>query len=381
MRQVCHLDWTADMDLDRRIFQLLVAIILGVGLLMVHSASMTSRPTEFEAVYLSRHAVFVGLGMLVAVVASRVPAPIWQRVAPWLFWGSVALLVVVLIPGLGTRVNGAQRWFRWGAFSMQPAELVKITLPLYIASLAAARHDRLHTWSSGFLGVAFPAAIAVPLVMIQPDLGTSLFLGGAALTVLFVAGWPLRNFFLSWLPVVPALLFIVVLKPYQLRRISGFVTMWSDWEQAPYQLKQSLLALSGGGWLGLGLGQGQQKLSYLPEANTDFVFAVVGEELGLVGTLTVIALWLAVFLVGLRLVTRVAHDRFAFAAAFTLLTELVLQALLNIAVVTAMVPPKGIPHPLVSYGGSSMLVSLTLTGILLGLTRQPASHEAGEPPG
>jgi cell division protein FtsW len=158
-----------------------------------------------------------------------------------------------------------------------------------------------------------------------------------------------------------------------MQRISGFVETWADWTQAPYHLKQSLVTLGAGGLWGAGLGKGFQKLSFLPEANTDFVFAVIGEELGLLGVLTVIGLWLAVYLMGLRLLSRLERSSFSRNAGLVLLTQLLLQVALNVAVVTALVPPKGIPHPLISYGGSNLVVSLVVIGILLSLT-PPATN-------
>jgi cell division protein FtsW len=355
---------------ERKLLISLIAVLLGFGILMVHSASITSRPSEVERVYLSRHLVFVAVGVLSAILASHFPGWFWKKMAPWLFWGTFALLVLVLVPGVGTRINGAQRWFRHGSLSVQPSELMKITLPLYVCLLAERRRDVLATWLRGTLGVAFPLLLVVPVVMLEPDLGTALFLATTGGIALFVAGWPVRNFLVAALPAVPAIIAAVVHRPYQMQRISGFIETWADWTQAPYHLKQSLVTLGAGGLWGVGLGRGFQKLSFLPEANTDFVFAVIGEELGLLGALTIIGLWLAVYVVGLRLVSRLEHNPFAGNAAFVLLTQLVFQVTLNIAVVTAMVPPKGIPHPLISYGGSNLVVSLAAIGVVLSLTKR-----------
>src|SRR5262245_10282267 len=342
---------------------------------MVHSASITSRPSEVERVYLSRHLVFVAVGVLSAVLAGHLPEWFWKKMAPWLFWGTFALLVLVLVPGLGTRINGAQRWFRHGSLSVQPSELMKITLPLYVCFLAERRRAVLQTWLRGTAGVAFPLLLVVPVVMLEPDLGTALFLATTGGMALFVAGWPVRNFFVASLPAVPAIVVAVFHRPYQMQRISGFIETWADWTQAPYHLKQSLVTLGAGGLWGVGLGRGFQKLSFLPEANTDFVFAVIGEELGMLGALTIIGLWLAVYVVGLRLISRLEHNSFACNAAFVLLTQLVFQVTLNIAVVTAMVPPKVIPHPLISYGGSNLVVSLAAIGVVLSLTKRD-EHKA-----
>lgn len=362
---------------ERNLFVALVGVLLGFGTLMVHSASITSRPTEFEQVYLSRHVVFMGVGLCAAVLAAWIPPRTWLRLAPALFWLNVLLLGLLLVPGIGTRVNGAQRWFRYAGFSLQPSELAKITLPLYVCCILQKRRDVLRSWFRGLLPPAFPILAIVPLVLFEPDLGTSLFLAATGGIALWIGNWPLRNFTLAALSILPALGYLVALKPYQLQRIKGFLTTWSDWSNAPYQLKQSLMTLGAGGVLGAGLGKGFQKLSFLPEANTDFVFAVIGEELGLVGTLTVIALWVGLYAVGLRLLSPLDEKSFAYHAGFSLLTQLVLQAMLNMAVVTALVPPKGIPHPLLSYGGSNLVVTLIAVGIVVSMSRaeeQPHSE-------
>jgi cell division protein FtsW len=366
---------------ERKLLISLIAVLLGFGILMVHSASITSRPSEVERVYLSRHLIFIAVGVLSGVLAAQIPGWFWKKIAPWVFWGSFTLLVLVLVPGIGTRINGAQRWFRHGSLSIQPSEVMKIALPLYLCYLAERRREVLQTWLRGALGVAFPLLLVVPVVMLEPDLGTALFLATTGGIALYVAGWPVRNFLFAALPAVPAVVVAVVHRPYQMQRISGFVETWADWTQAPYHLKQSLVTLGAGGLWGVGLGRGFQKLSFLPEANTDFVFAVIGEELGLLGALTIIGLWLAVYMVGLRLVSQLERDSFAYNAAFVLLTQLIFQVTLNVAVVTAMVPPKGIPHPLISYGGSNLVVSLAAVGVVLSLTKRSERAVGVQPPG
>jgi len=350
-------------------------VLLGFGILMVHSASITSWPTTFEQVYLSRHVSFLAVGLLVGATAAFMPGRFWFRLAPFLFMICVCLLVLVLIPGVGTKVNGAQRWLRVGSYSFQPSELAKISLPLFLCYLMRNRRENLHHWFRGTVPLVVPIAIMIPLVMLQPDLGTSIFLVAIGGMALFLSGWPIRNFVLAVVCVVPALVSLVAMKPYQMRRITGFLAAWSDFDQAPYQLKQSLVTLGAGGVSGVGLGRGWQKLSFLPEANTDFVFAVVGEELGLVGTMSLIALWMAIYISGLKVLAHLNKRSFAYVVSFTLLTQIVLQAALNVAVVTGMVPPKGISHPFVSYGGSNLVVTLLALGIILSLSRSCAEDD------
>ena len=366
-------------ELSRHLFVSFAALLLGFGLLMVHSASVTSWPTEFEQVYLSRHLIFLGIGLLSARFAATRKPEFWQRFAPWLFVISIVLLVLVLIPGIGVRVKGAQRWIRVPGMSAQPSELAKIAVPLMMCWLVDRNRSRLNEWIAGIVPFLLTILVSVPLVLIEPDLGTSLFLLLGAALVLFIGGWPLRNFLLGLVACLPIAFGALVMKPYQQRRITGFLESWANFEDAPYQLKQSLVTLGTGGLHGVGLGRGWQKLSFLPEANTDFVFAVIGEELGLIGTISLVALWCGLYLAGLRMLGQLDRQRFAFLASFTLLTQLTAQALLNVAVVTAMVPPKGISHPLISAGGSNLVASLLAIGIVISLSREAPEEALPEP--
>ncbi|MBW3540348.1 MAG: FtsW/RodA/SpoVE family cell cycle protein [Planctomycetes bacterium] len=359
----------ATQDHTRALFVALAAVLVGFGAVMVQSASMTSWPAEAERLYFSRHVVFLLVAVAVGAVCARLPASFWFRAAPWLFAAVLVLLAAVLIPSVGTRVNGARRWLRVGSLSVQPAELAKLALPLLLCRLMRLRHAQQSRSFVRSLALVWPLAVTVPLVLLEPDLGTASFLAAGALVALFVGGWPLKNFAALGAVAVPCACAMVWLRPYQLRRITGLLEAWSDLNQAPYQLRQSLLALGEGGWFGVGLGRGWQKLSFLPEANTDFVFAVVGEELGLIATVGLLAVWAGLYAAGLRAISHLPRGGFAYPAAFALLTQLVLQAATNVAVVTALVPPTGIPHPLLSYGGTNLVVSMATVGIVLSLSR------------
>jgi cell division protein FtsW len=200
------------------------------------------------------------------------------------------------------------------------------------------------------------------------------------LVALWIGGWSLRRFLAIGALASPAALGLCLLKPYQRSRLVGFVEAWSDFDAAPYQLKQSLVTLGAGGWSGAGLGKGWQKLSFLPEANTDFVFAVIGEELGLLGTVGLVAVWCGLYVSGVRMLAQRDPGSFSFVAGLTLLTQLVLQAWFNVAVVTALVPPKGIAHPLISAGGSSLVVSLVTLGMVWSLSRPPSTFATSGSP-
>lgn len=353
----------------RRLFIGLVCVLVAVGIQMVHSASVSSHPGLSERIYLERHLVFVLIAAICGVVASWVPAG-WLHAKKWqLYLLLLALLVAVLIPGVGTRVNGAQRWLRIGGLSLQPSELGRIILPLLAAGLLTdlrARGFRLRTVPLTLL----PLVLVVPLTAAEPDLGATVFLTLSFVTALFIGGWPLKYFVAGATLAVPAAVSLFALKSYQMKRITGFVAAWQDLSSAPWQIRQSLLSLGAGGLKGTGVGAGWQKLSYLPEANTDFVFAVIGEELGLAGTLGVVIVWIGVYLTGRSVLRHLPRDSFEWIFGSTLVIQITFQALANVAVVTAMVPPKGVPHPFISYGGTNLLVNIVAVGIVVGLGRR-----------
>lgn len=353
-----------------KLFLAFAGILLAVGTLMVYSASMSSRSVSAEQTYLLKHAIFLVLALLSGAIASQLPSWLWYKLAPYLYFVSVMLLIAVLVPGVGHRVNGAQRWLRLGPISLQPSELLKLTIPMIVCRFRFNGEGnlnslRLRQTATLLLLIGLPLG----LVLVEPDLGTAVFIGTIAAIALFLSRWPLRYFVFMIALTVPAIAGLITLRPYQLARVQGFIQTWTNPDAAPYQVQQSLTTLGVGGLQGEGLGRGWQKLSFLPEANTDFIFSVIGEELGLLGTLGVIVLWLGLYLSGLKLIRSSRQNTFESVVATTLLTQLVLQAAMNVAVVTAMLPPKGISHPLISYGGSNLVTSVTALGIILSLTR------------
>lgn len=361
----------------------MVGVLLAVGTIMVYSASMTSLGDASDELFFSKHLVFLTLALLLASVTALLPARVWRILAWPLFLINVLLLLTVLLPGVGHRVNGAQRWLRLGPLSLQPSELTKLTVPLLICTLRTRSDGSLRETRIVDISVAvFSTGIALSLILIEPDLGTTLFVGMVAAIAFFLSGFPLKVFVLGGALLGPLLATLVVLRPYQLARITGFIETWVNPAVAPYQVKQSLTTLGVGGWQGTGLGKGWQKLSFLPEANTDFIFAVIGEELGLLGTMGVTLTWIGLYFTGRQFIQRHSQTTFAAVLALTLLTQLFLQAAINIGVVTAMLPPKGISHPFISYGGSSLVTSLLVIGMIFSLTKQdrPVREQESPPP-
>lgn len=360
-------------DITASLFATFAGVLLAIGTLMVYSSSITARPSDAEQIYLSRHLLFLAAALTAGGLAAGLPAMFWKRAAPWLLLLTLLLLTVVLIPEIGRTVNGARRWFRIGSISCQPSEIAKLALPLCLCGLRCPQ-GRVATATGFWRSVLLLSlcGMTVFLIAAEPDLGTAVFVGLSAGLALFLSGWPLRGFLLTAVMAIPAVVGLAALKPYQAARLKGFIDAWTEPELAPYQIRQSLTTLGVGGLDGTGLGSGRQKLSFLPEANTDFIFAVLGEELGLIGTLGVILLWLGLYLTGNRLIQRLPRDTFESVAARVLLAQLVIQAAVNVAVVTAMLPPKGISHPLISYGGSSLVMSVVTLGVIVSLSRSPS---------
>lgn len=355
---------------SRQLHLAFVGVLVGVGVLMAFSASMSSKPGVSSAGYIFRHLACLALAIPAASVASRISPDTWRRIAPWAFFATCLLLVLVLVPGIGARVNGARRWFRLAGFSLQPSELMKLALPPYLAVVLEQQRVLKRSFVSDAVRLLVPLGVVALLAILEPDLGSAVLLLTTGAIVLWSGGWPMKRMATAAILCSPSLLGLLFLKPYQIQRLTGFIDVWTAPERAPYQIKQSLLTLGVGGWFGEGLGKGWQKLSFLPEANTDFVFSVVGEELGLVGTLAVVGAWLGVYLTGLRVLSSRHPGSLASIIGFTWLTMLVSQAALNICVVTALAPPKGVSHPLLSYGGTSLLVSIVIVGAFLGVTRE-----------
>lgn len=347
----------------------LIMTLVGIGTVFVYSASMRSRPSDLDSIFLGKHLLFLSIGIAVGVIASSLSGKAWQRLAPWVFIASIVLLVAVLIPGVGKRVNGAQRWMQMPGFSFQPSEIAKFSIPLFLCWWLQVNKNDLRRWRTGFLPVVLSIGPVILLVAVEPDLGTSIFLTLTAGCALAEYGWPFRYFAAGIAIVVPFAITGMIFKPYQMQRITGLIDAHQDLSQAPYQVKQSLVTIGSGGWFGSGLGRGIQKLSFLPESNNDFVFAVIGEELGLIGTLGVLVTWIVVYATALKILHRVRQQRFQYALGFTLISMIFLQAMLNMAVVVAVIPPKGIAHPLLSYGGSNLVMTFISLGTFIGLTR------------
>jgi cell division protein FtsW len=279
------------------------------------------------------------------------------------------LLVLVLVPPFGQSINGTRRWIRFGVVSFQPAELAKLALVVYLAAFVARRQEQLGDLRRGLLPPLLVAGLFAALVFVQPDLGNCLTLIALTFGLFYLAGSPAR--YLAWAvaPALPLLAIAIYAAPYRLRRITAFWDPWSDPRGSGFQIIQSWLAFGNGGLLGQGVGGSRQKLFYLPESHTDFIFAIVGEELGFVGATAFVALFAILIWRGLRIGLRTAEPFGAYLAlGITLL--LATQTLVNLGVVTGLLPTKGLPLPFLSFGGSALLMTMLSTGVLLNISQQ-----------
>ena len=355
-------------------FGALLAIICTLdllGLVMVLSASSVAALDDYGSSWyvVMRQGMWLLLGVLACGFLLRIDYHRWRRLAvPALALSGVAL-ALVLVPGVGVSVNGASRWLGYGPFSVQPSELAKLAVLVFVADLLARRAAWMGDSRLTLVPVLAVFAPTAVLVMAQPNLGTTIVLGAIVLALLFVAGTPLLP--LSTLAAVGAVAAtgLALLAPYRRARVLAFLDPWGDVENTGYQNIQSLVGIASGGITGTGLGESRAKWGFLPEAHTDFIFAIIGEELGLVGALCVVALFAGLCIFGVR-AALLAPDRFGMLLAAGVTAWFGTQAFVNIGAVIGILPITGVPLPFVSYGGSSLLFSMMGAGLLLNVARQ-----------
>jgi cell division protein FtsW len=350
---------------------LVVLALLGLGVVMVYSASAILATDRFGDAYffLRKQLFWAALGLAVMWGVMAVDYRRWRPLVSPLLVLAFVLLVLVLIPPFGQSINGTRRWLRWGPISVQPTELAKLVLVVYLADFLARRQAVIgHLWR-GVLPPLLVTGSVAALVLLQPDLGSAVAIVGVVLCMLFVAGARLAHLGLIGSLAVPVAVLAVFTASYRLRRVLTFLDPWADPRGAGFQIIQSYLALGGGGLLGRGLGESKQKLFYLPEPHTDFIFAILGEELGFVGAVCTVALFGLLLWRGIRVGLRVA-DPFGALLAFGVTALLATQAAVNLGVVVGLLPTKGLPLPFVSSGGSSLLVAMAGVGLLLNVSQR-----------
>ena len=350
---------------------LIITIVLAlVGLVMVFSASAVVAGNRFHdpGYFLKRQLAWLAFGFLLLHLASHIDYVWWKRLSIPLLGLTVVLLVMVLIPSLGVSAKGARRWLRLGPISVQPAEIAKLVAVMYLAAYLAKKEDRLTGFLSGLAPALLVIGVLGGLVLLEPDLGTVVVMGSVAIGLLFLGGARLSHLLSLGLCAVPVVLVLVLSSSYRRQRLMTFLAPWKDASDAGFQITQSFLAFGSGGLFGVGLGEGKQKLFFLPEAHTDFVLALVGEELGLVGTGVIILLFALFAIRGFQVAAR-ARMPFGRYLGMGITLLIGVQALINACVVTGLVPTKGLTLPFVSYGGSSLVTCMFGVGILLNISR------------
>lgn len=350
----------------------IVLALLSIGLVMVYSASIaTAEESKFTGFhptyYLIRHSLFILIGIVAGVAAFQVPVQTWQKLAPYLFMLGVALLILVLIPGIGRSVNGSRRWLSLFVINLQPSELMKLFAVLYAADYTVRKGLVKHTFGKAFLPMFAVMALVGSLLLLEPDMGAFVVICAIALCTLWLGGFNLKVFggLVFALPLAFAAL--ILSSPYRMQRVIGFMDPWSDPYGKGYQLSHALIAFGRGEWFGVGLGASVEKLFYLPEAHTDFLLAVIAEELGLAGVCVVILLFAGLiaraFAIGRQAVF--LDRQFAALLAQGIAVWLGVQAMINIGVNMGVLPTKGLTLPFLSFGGSGVVVNCIAAAILL----------------
>jgi cell division protein FtsW len=355
-----------------RVLWVTTAAVLALGMVMVLSASFTTAsaaPYHDPYYFLKRQALWCALGLVAFAVCQRVDYHRWRDLAPLVLGGTLFLLLAVLVPGVGRHVQGSRRWLGFGPAVFQPSELAKLTMVVYVSAFLAQRGASVRRFARGALPVLALVGLAALLILLEPDLGTAAALVATSLVLLYVAGVPLAQFGGIFGAALPLLAGAIFSSPYRRQRFVAFLNPRANPLGSGYHILQSLYALGSGGLFGVGLGLSRQKYFYLPEQYTDFIFAIVGEELGLVGGLLVLALFGVLIWRGYRIAAS-APDMFGTLLAAGITTMLAVQAIVNIGVVTAVLPITGIPLPMISYGGSSLVFTLAGLGMLASVSRQ-----------
>ncbi|VEB39574.1 putative lipid II flippase FtsW [Legionella cherrii] len=350
----------------------LISVVIGlliIGLMMVASSSVMISTKYFHQPFhfLIRQACYLFAGLMIALIVIRTDSSVWERISMPMLLICLLMLLIVLIPGIGRSVNGSRRWLALGPIGIQVSELAKLTMIFYLSGYLVRQQKAVSNSIFGFIKPMVILGVVSFLLLLEPDFGATVVISGTVMAMLFLAGVKLRYYIGLMCVVMAALAFLAVSSPYRVARLTAFLDPWADQYNSGYQLTQSLIAFGRGGWFGAGLGESIQKLLYLPEAHTDFLFAVLAEELGLIGILMVMVLYTILVIRGLTIAynAHVQERLFASYTAYGLTFWLGLQAAINMGVNSGLLPTKGLTLPLMSYGGASMVINCVVIALLL----------------
>jgi len=349
--------------------------LLVVSVVMVYSSSSVVALTTYDdpAFFMKRQVLWAIIGLALMAITMRIDHRMFydQRIAIGLAVVSLILLSATLVPGIGKIINGSRRWLRFGVLSFQPSEFAKLALVVYLSYFISKKGERIRDFVNGLVPAYIVTGIFLIVAIRQPDFGAAMTLAGVALVMLFAGGANVLHLGGTAAAALPFVYFAVAHSAYRARRIFAYLNPWSDPQGAGHQIIQSFLAFGSGGIFGRGLGEGRQKLLFLPERHSDFIYAVIGEELGLIGALIVLVLFLIILWRGVR-IALVSGDAFSRLLALGITLLICFQGLINMAVVTGLLPTKGIALPLVSYGGSSLVITMAALGVLLNISKETA---------
>ncbi|MDP8230559.1 MAG: putative lipid II flippase FtsW [Candidatus Gorgyraea atricola] len=350
---------------------IIATILICAGIVMVYSSSSYHAYEKFydSAYYLKKHIFHFIVGLVLAGIALKFDYRKLRKYARPLLGASIAILVLVLLPGIGHEAGGARRWIRFGFLGFQPSELAGLCLIIYLADALDRKQERIRSFYYGLMPLLMASGLLVFLVLLQPDLGSAVALLIVAILMLFVGGMNIIQIIPFAISAVPIFYFLIWRVPYRLKRIVGYLDPWSRAEDAGFQIVQSFLALGSGGIFGLGLGCSRQKLFYLPQAHTDFIFSIIGEELGLIGTLGIVFLFGLLVWQGMQIAIK-ASDLFSKFLAMGITMNIGLKAIINIAVSTGAIPTKGLPLPFISYGGTALIFNMVGVALLLSIANK-----------
>ncbi|MFA4989691.1 MAG: putative lipid II flippase FtsW [Candidatus Omnitrophota bacterium] len=347
-----------------------VVILICIGVVMIYSSSSIYAWEKYKDgfFFLKRHFIFMLMGAALTFFFMSIDYRKLKVFARPLLIISLILLVLVLIPGLGREVSGARRWFRFKFLSFQPSELANLAIIIYMADFISRKGNLMKTFFKGFLAPMCVLAVFTLLIMLQPDLGNTIALSAVVLVMLFVSGVRPAYILSLILASLPVLYFLIFSVAYRKARLLAFLNPWADPRGSGFQIIQSQVALGSGGLFGVGLGHSKQKLFYLPAAHTDFIFSIIGEELGLIGTVGVIILFIIFIQKGIKIMKN-APDKFGYFLALGLVAMIAFRVVINIGVSCGVLPTKGLPLPFISYGGSSFIFDMICVGILVNIAR------------
>jgi cell division protein FtsW len=359
------------MNNDAKVVFLTVAVILMIGIVMIYSASAVYAFGKYgdSLFFVKRHIMYVLMGLAAAAFCMSIPPGMVRDNSRLVMLAALGLLFLVLIPHVGSEVAGARRWIRLPGFGFQPSEFAKFALIIYLADFTARKRYLIQNLWYGFIPPLFVTGMTGGLIFIEPDMGTAVAVLFIGFMMLFVSGAKVKHLLSVAAPMVPAMVLAVICAPYRFRRIIAFCNPWKEAKGAGFQLIQSFIALGSGGLIGVGLGQSKQKLFYLPESHTDFIFAIIGEELGFIGAASVLILFALLVWFMMRAAFRI-KDLFMSRVVMGVAVLIAFETIVNIGVSTGMFPTKGLPLPFVSYGGSSLVAHMAAIGLVLNLSRE-----------